>query len=137
MTAIDTGLAAEYAAIYAYGAAAVHLDGDPRSQAEALESEHRSRRDVLLDHYAAAGADAPPPESAYDVGVIGDAAAAQDLLTTVEESVAATWRAGLAATDPDERQLCLDMYSAAAVALARWRLAVGQPVADPWPGRPE
>nr|BFF24196.1 hypothetical protein GCM10025732_21610 [Glycomyces mayteni] len=92
---------------------------------------------MLLDHYAASGADAPPPEPSYDVGVIGDAAAAQELLTTVEESVATTWRAGVAASDPDERRLCLDMYSAAAVALARWRLAVGQAVADPWPGRPE
>ncbi|WP_112139259.1 DUF4439 domain-containing protein [Glycomyces dulcitolivorans] len=137
MTATDDGLAAEYAAIYAYGAAAVHLDGDARERAEALDAEHRSRRDALLDHYAAAGAEAPQPAAGYDTGVVADAAAAQELLTSVELNVTATWRAGVAATDPDERQLCLDMYAASAVSLARWRLAIGQAVADPWPGRPE
>ncbi|GAA1673833.1 hypothetical protein GCM10009830_20210 [Glycomyces endophyticus] len=137
MTATDTGLAAEYAAIFAYGAAAVHLDGDAREQAEALDSEHRSRRDALLDHYAAAGAEAPAPAAGYDVGVVADAAAAQELLTAVELDVTATWRAGAAATDPEERRLCLDMYAASAVSLARWRLAIGQAVADPWPGRPQ
>ncbi|MQM28464.1 DUF4439 domain-containing protein [Glycomyces albidus] len=137
MSAVDAGLAAEYAAIFAYSAAAVRLDGDPRTLAEALESEHRSRRDTLLDHYAATGTDAPAPAPGYDVGVIADAAAAQELLTGVELNVTATWRAGVAATDPVERRLCLDMYAASAVSLARWRLAIGQAVADPWPGRPE
>ncbi|WP_158630287.1 DUF4439 domain-containing protein [Glycomyces terrestris] len=136
MTATDTGLQAEYAAIFACGAAAVHLDGAPRDQAEALEAEHRSRRDALLDHYAAAGAEAPAPAAGYDVGAIADAAAAQELLTKVETDVTATWRAGVAAADPQERQRCLDMYAASAVALARWRRAIGQAAANPWPGRP-
>ncbi|SDK67466.1 protein of unknown function [Glycomyces sambucus] len=137
MTAVDTGLAAEYAAIFAFSAATVHLDGDARDRAEALESEHRTRRDRLLDHYSAAGAEAPAPAAGYDVGVIADAAAAQELLTAVELDVTATWRAGVASSDPEERRLCLDMYAASAVSLAQWRLAIGQAVADPWPGRAE
>lgn len=136
MTAVDTGLAAEYAAIYAYGAAAVHLDGDPRAMAEALESEHRSRRDALLDFYDEHGREAAPAAPGYDIEPIQDAAGAQDLLLAVEQQVTAAWRAGVAATDPSEREISLRMYADSAVSLARWRLAIGRPVADPWPGRP-
>ncbi|HEX2145701.1 MAG TPA: DUF4439 domain-containing protein [Glycomyces sp.] len=137
MTAVDTGLAAEYAAIYAYGAAAVHLDGDPRWIAEELEAEHRSRRDALVDYYGAHGLEAAPSEPGYDIDPITDAAGAQELLLAIEENVTATWRAAVAATEPTEREICLKMYSDSAVSLARWRLGIGRPVADPWPGRPE
>lgn len=137
MTAVDTGLAAEYAAIYAYGAAAVHLDGEPRSMAEALEAEHRSRRDTLLDYYGEHALEAAPAAAGYDFEPIEDAAGAQELLLAVERDVTATWRAGVAATEPHEREICLGMYAASAASLARWKLAIGQSVAEPWPGRPE
>lgn len=136
MTRVDTGLAAEYAAIYAYGAATVHLDGDARPLAEALESEHRSRRDAILDHYDAEGLQAPAAEPGYEVGPVTDAEAARRLLLAVEERVTEAWRAGLAPGPLGERELCLDMYTASAVSLARWRIAVGVAAADPWPGRP-
>ncbi|MEU5156301.1 DUF4439 domain-containing protein [Glycomyces sp. NPDC021274] len=136
MTVVDTGLAAEYAAIYAYSAATVHLDGDPRWIAEELESEHRSRRDALLDFYDEHGLEAAPSLAGYDIEPVADAAAAQELLLGIETSVTATWRAGVASTEPHEREICLRMYGDSAVALARWRLAVGRSAADPWPGRP-
>lgn len=137
MTAVDTGLAAEYAAIYAYGAAAVHLDGDPRALAEELEAEHRSRRDALLDYYDANGLEAPSAEPGYDIEPITDAEGAQRLLLAVEENVTSTWRAGLAPGPLGEREICLDRYTESAVSLARWRLAAGVAAADPWPGRPQ
>lgn len=137
MTVVDTGLAAEYAAIYAYSAATVHLDGDPRWIAEELEAEHRSRRDALLDFYAEHELEAAPPEAGYDIDPIADAAAAQELLLGIEANVTAVWRAGVAATEPHLREICLRMYGDSAVTLARWRLGIGQSVADPWPGRPK
>lgn len=137
MTVVDTGLAAEYAAIYAYSAATVHLDGDPRWIAEELEAAHRSRRDALLDFYGEHGLEAAPPQAGYDIEPVADAAAAQELLLAVEANVTATWRAGVAATEPHEREMCLLMYGESAVTLARWRLGIGQSAADPWPGRPE
>ncbi|SDD21008.1 DUF4439 domain-containing protein [Glycomyces harbinensis] len=137
MTAVDTGLAAEYAAIYAYGAMAVHLDGDPRTLAEALESEHRSRRDALLDYYDAHGLEAAPSQAGYDIEHVEDAAGAEAVLLAVELNVTTAWRSGVAATEPTEREISMRMYADSAVSLARWRLAVGQPFADPWPGRPE
>jgi hypothetical protein len=137
MTVVDTGLAAEYAAIYAYSAAAVHLDGDPRWIAEELEAEHRSRRDALLDFYDEHGLEAAPSLPGYDIEPIADAASAEELLLGIEESVTAAWRAGVASTEPRDREICLRMYGDAAVALARWRIAVGESAADPWPGRPE
>jgi len=137
MTAVDTGLAAEYAAIFAYGAMTVHLDGDPRSTAEGLDAEHRSRRDALMDYYNANGLDAAPSEAGYDIERVDDAEGAAAVLLAVEQSVTTAWRASLATTDPGEREICLSMYTESAVSLARFRLAVGQSVAAPWPGRPE
>ncbi|MDA1362039.1 DUF4439 domain-containing protein [Glycomyces luteolus] len=137
MTAVDTGLAAEYAAIYAYSAAAVHLDGDPRWIAEELEAEHRSRRDTLLDYYGEHQLEAAPSLAGYDIEPIADAAAAQELLLAVETSVTTAWRAGVVSSEPNEREICLRMYGDSAATLARWRIAIGQSAADPWPGRPE
>lgn len=136
MTVVDTGLAGEYAAIYAYGAVAVHLSGAPRDLAEALEAEHRERRDALLDFYDEHGLEAVHAEAAYDIEPIGDAETAQALLLDVEERLTTTWRAGVASKDPAERELCLNMLTASATALARWRVTLGEPTSDPWPGRP-
>ncbi len=136
MTVVDTGLAGEYAAIYAYGAVAVHLSGAPRDLAEALEAEHRERRDALLDFYDEHGLEAVHAEAAYDIEPIGDAATAQALLLDVEERLTTTWRAGVASEDPAEREICLNMFMASATALARWRVVLGEPTAVPWPGRP-
>lgn len=137
MSVVDTGLAGEYAAIYAYGTVTVHLEGQARETAEALESEHRERRDALLDYYDAQGWEAGAAEPGYDIERVADAEAAQTVLLEVEERLTTAWRAGVASTEPAEREICLNMYTASAESLARLRLATGQPVADPWPGRPE
>ncbi|GAB3647296.1 ferritin-like domain-containing protein [Glycomyces tarimensis] len=137
MTAVDTGLAGEYAAIYAYGTAAVHLSGDVRDFAEGIEAEHRDRRDALLDYYDAHGLEAAPAPAAYDIEPVEDAETAQALLLDIEERLTTTWRAGLASEEPSEREVCLNMFLDSAKALARWKITVGQAAADPWPGRPE
>ena len=102
-----------------------------------LEAEHRSRRDALLDFYDEHGLEAAPSLAGYDIEPIADAAGAQRLLLAVETNVTTAWRAGVASTEPRDREICLRMYGDAAVALARWRIAVGESAADPWPGRPE
>lgn len=136
MSVVDTGLAGVYAAIYAYGAAAVHLSGAPRDLAEALEAEHRDRRDALLDFYDGHGLEAAPAQPAYDIAQVEDAETAQALLLDIEERLATTWRAGVASDEPSEREICLNMLTGSAEALARWRTAIGESVAEPWPGRP-
>lgn len=136
MTAVDTGLAGEYAAIYAYGTAAVHLGGALRDLAEALEAEHRDRRDALLGFYDGHGLEAAPAQASYDLGPVEDAETAQALLLDVEERLATTWRAGVASEDHAEREICLNMLVECATALARWRIALGASAAEPWPGRP-
>ena len=137
MTVVDAGLAGEYAAIYAYGTLAVHLEGAVRDLAEALEFEHRERRDALLDFYDSHGLEAAPAQAGYDIEPVEDAESAQALLMDMEERLATTWRAGLASEEPSEREICLNMLLDASKALARWKIAVDENVADPWPGRPE
>lgn len=136
MSVVDAGLAAEFAVIYAYGTAAVHLPGEARRVAEELDAEHRDRRDALLDFYDAHDLEATPAEPGYDVGAVDDAESAQALLLELEQQLATTWRAGVASQEPSEREICLNMLTDCAKALARWRLAIGDPVADAWPGRP-
>ncbi|MCH7230486.1 ferritin-like domain-containing protein [Glycomyces sp. L485] len=137
MTAVDTGLAGEYAAIYAYGSAAVHLSGAARDLAEALEAEHRDRRDALLDFYGAHGLESTPAPASYDIDPIEDAESAQALLLDIEMRLTTAWRAGVASEDHSEREICLNMLLESSKAVARWRVAVGESFADPWPGRPE
>jgi hypothetical protein len=137
MSAVDAGLAGEYAAIFAYGALAVALGDELNLLARALEAEHRDRRDALLDRYDEHGWVAPAPDAAYDVGRAENAEAAAESLLDVEERLATTWRAGVASPDPVERALCLEMYMAAAGSLARWREPLGLVPTTAWPGRPE
>jgi hypothetical protein len=137
MSAVDAGLAGEYAAIYAYGTAAVHLSGAARDLAESLEAEHRDRRDALLDFYDGHGLEAAPAHASYEMAPVDDAETARALLLEVEERLATTWRAGVASEEPTEREICLNMFMDCARALARWRIATGDSAAEPWPGRPE
>ncbi|GAB3222844.1 hypothetical protein GCM10027447_10000 [Glycomyces halotolerans] len=137
MSVVDAGLAGEYAAVYAYGTAAVHLAGTARDLAEAVEAEHRERRDALLDYYDAQGWEAAPAEPGYDIDPIDGAEAAQTLLIGIEERLTTTWRAGIASDEPAEREICLNMLVASAKVLARWRVVAGEKAADPWPGRPD
>ncbi|WP_100445739.1 DUF4439 domain-containing protein [Glycomyces xiaoerkulensis] len=136
MSVVDTGLAGEYAAIYAYGAATVHLGGAARDLAEAVEAEHRDRRDALLDYYDAHGWEAFAAEPGYDLDPIEDAEGARELLLGIEERLATAWRAGIASDEPAEREICLNMFTDGAKVLARWRTVLGETAADPWPGRP-
>lgn len=137
MSVVDTGLAGEYAAIYAYMTVTVHLEGDARETAESLEVEHRERRDALLDLYDAEGWEAGAAEPGYDIEPVSDAEGAQAVLLDVEERLATAWRAGVASQEAAEREICLNMYTASAQSLARLRLAIGEAIADPWPGRPD
>lgn len=137
MNAITAGLEAEYAAIYAYGAFTHFLGASTRDLANEAEEEHRVRRDELLSWFNANGHDdVPTPAATYDVGEVENGDEAVDALMEIEESVATTWRSGLASDDVELRRQCLSMLQSSAVILRRWRAALGDIPTQPWPGRP-
>ncbi|MDT5032301.1 MAG: hypothetical protein QOC94_2472 [Actinoplanes sp.] len=132
-------LAAEEAAIYAYGLIGVHLTaaGD-RTEARAAEAAHRDRRDTLISWLAAARASTGPAPAAYELPFpVIDRASALKLAIHVEDGVAQSWRVVLPVTEGGDRGSALSALTDAAVRATRWRrLAEVTPVTLPFPGRP-
>jgi hypothetical protein len=129
-------LAAEHAAIYAYGPIGVRLDGAEAGAAREAEAAHRVRRDALVLALAARDARAPVAEPSYRLPFpLADADDARQLAVLVEERVAALWRAVLPEVTGDERGQALDALVDAAVRATGWRLAAGvEPATVAFPG---
>lgn len=135
---MPAALAAEHAAIYAYGPIGVRLDGDLAEAAREAEEAHRQRRDALVVWLAQRQIEAPSPQPAYELPFpVTDEAAALRLAVLVEERVAAVWRAVLEAAGRPERETALAALVDAAVRATRWRTAAGiEPATVPFPGAP-
>lgn len=135
---LSAALAAEEAAIYAYGPVGVHLDAEgERSAARATETAHRNRRDALVSRLAALSASTAPAPAGYALPFpVTDRETALKLAIAIEDAVAATWRAALAVTQDADRAMSVDALTDAAVRATRWRrLAAVTPVTVPFPGR--
>ncbi len=136
---LAAALAAEEAAIYAYGLIGVNLTAQAdRAAARAAEAVHRARRDVLVSRLAELGASAAPAPAGYDLPfAVTDRASALKLAIQVEDGVAQAWRATLPVTEGADRATGLSALTDAAVRATRWRRAAGAtPLTMPWPGRP-
>lgn len=134
---LRAALAAEHAAIFAYGRLGVLLDQAGRNEARAAETVHRARRDALvlmLDELRAAPV---PAEAGYRLPFpVTDRASALKLAAHVEEGVAANWRAVLKLTTGSHRGNALEAYTDAAVRAVRWRKIAGtNPTTSAFPGR--
>jgi Domain of unknown function (DUF4439) len=136
---LSAALAAEEAAIYAYGLIGVNLSrsGDI-SDARAAEAIHRNRRDALVSNLDRLKASTAPAPAGYELPFpVDDRATALKLAIHVEDGVAAAWRAVLPVTQAADRGTALDALTDAAVRATRWRRRAGvSPVTLPFPGRP-
>ncbi len=138
-TQLAAALAAEEAAIYAYGLIGVNLGGQTdRAEARAAEAGHRGRRDVLVSRLAELNASAAPAPAGYDLPFeVTDRESALKLAIQVEDGVAQAWRAALPATEGADRTTALGALTDAAVRATRWRRRAGvTPLTMPFPGRP-
>jgi ferritin-like protein len=135
---LAVALAAEEAAIYAYGILGVHLGGDgDKTEARADEQAHRARRDAVMMAMVAAGVPPGPAPAAYELPfAVRDAAAALKLAIHVEDGVAQAWRPVLAVSAGADRTTALSAMTDAAVRATRWRrLAKITPITLAFPGR--
>jgi ferritin-like protein len=136
---LSAALAAEEAAIYAYGLVGVNLTGTGDiAEARTAEAAHRSRRDVLVSRLDQLRASTAPAPAGYELpfAVTGRAAALK-LAIHVEDGVAAAWRAVLPVTTGADRSTALSALTDSAIRATRWRrLAEVTPVTLPFPGRP-
>ncbi|GID25824.1 ferritin-like domain-containing protein [Paractinoplanes brasiliensis] len=137
---LGAALAAEEAAIYAYGIIGVHL-GSRGDVTEAREAEqvHRGRRDYLVTELAQLKASSAPSPAGYELPFeVTDRASALKLAIHVEDGVAQAWRPLLPVSTSADRTTALAAMTEAAVRATRWRrLAAVSPVTLPFPGRPE
>ncbi|GGN53438.1 hypothetical protein GCM10010112_02290 [Actinoplanes lobatus] len=136
---LAAALAAEEAAIYAYGVIGVHLtDADEVSRARACELEHRRRRDELVDRLDRIQASTAPAPAAYQLPFeVTDRESALKLAVHVEDGVAQAWRALLPVTEGADRVDSLSYLTDSAVRATRWRrIAEVTPLTMPFPGRP-
>lgn len=131
---LAAGLAAEHAAIFAYGAAGAHLSGDLAGAVSDAQTAHRDRRDRMSTYLP--DADQPPAEPGYQLPFdVTDESAAIELITEVERSTARVWRAAIAETSGADRRVAAEALADCAVTAARWRQAIGEPATVPYPGR--
>ena len=125
-------LAAEEAAIYAYGIIGVKAGGAV-TEARSAEQAHRRRRDYLVGKMeqpqtSPAGYEMPFP--------VTDRATALKLAVQVEDGVAQAWRPVLTVTTGADRTAALAAMTDAAVRATRWRRLAGvSPATLPFPGR--
>lgn len=128
-------LAAEHAAVYAYGTLGARLDVATRARARTASDAHRARRDALASALRAAGQSAPGALGAYDVAVANPTEAVT-LAVRVEEGVGVRWRDLVGGTDdPAVRATAVAGLTDTAVRAAQWRRLLGlSPVTVALPG---
>jgi ferritin-like protein len=136
---LAAALAAEEAAIYAYGLIGAQLTaGRDRAEARGAEQAHRARRDLLVSRLAEANASTAPAPAGYELPFpVTDRPSALKLAVHVEDGVAQAWRATLPVTTGADRSTGLSALTDAAVRATRWRRVAGvTPLTMPFPGRP-
>jgi hypothetical protein len=102
--ALQTALAGQNAAIYAYGLVAAQLGGSQLTAALTAMASHRARRDSLRTQITGAAATPTPAAVAYDPPFpITDAASAVRLAALVEDRCTAQFAALAAALAGTER----------------------------------
>lgn len=136
---LASALAAEEAAIWAYGLIGVHLtEGAEQDQARAAEDLHRTRRDTLVDQLAELKASTAPTPAGYELPFpVQDRATALKLAIQIEDGVAQAWRVVLPVTESTQRVDALSALTDSAVRATKWRkLAQVTPLTLIFPGRP-
>lgn len=136
---LTAALAAEEAAIYAYGLIGVHLNRESEvTGARDSEQVHRQRRDYLVDRLDDLRASAAPAPAGYRLPFeVTDRASALELAIHIEDGVAQAWRAVLPVTEQSQRRAALSAMTDSAVRATAWRRFAGAtPLTMAFPGRP-
>ncbi|MGH3991021.1 MAG: ferritin-like domain-containing protein [Pseudonocardiaceae bacterium] len=138
--ALQSALAAEHAAVWAYGLVGAFLADPLAEQLAETAAAHRARRDATERMLLDAGTQPVPAEPGYLIPrPVTDAASALRLAITVETDAAAGWRSVIerSPAEPGLRRAALDALTGAAVQAARWRAAAhSEPLTVPFPGAP-
>lgn len=103
---LGTALAAEHAAVYAYGVIGARTKGSLRAAATAAFNAHRARRDQLRGLIAARGGTPVEPNPSYGLPITPSTAAqAVELAVLVERGVTAAYLELTASPDAAVRRM--------------------------------
>ncbi|MBB5911480.1 hypothetical protein BJY24_000347 [Nocardia transvalensis] len=136
--ALTDALAAEYAAVYAYGVIAAYAAHERNQIVAEFTAAHRARRDATADALKSIGAPVPAPAAAYPPPFpVNDPIPAANLAVTVESDTAAAWRSVVERADsPQVRRTAIDALTESAVRLATWQAILGtNPATASFPGK--
>ncbi|GAA3035615.1 ferritin-like domain-containing protein [Streptosporangium longisporum] len=129
---LEAALAAEYAAVYAYGVIAARTTGGLRAATTAAYNAHRARRDRLRSMIVAAGGTPAEPNAAYELPVTPSTAAqAVELAVLVERGVTGAYLELAASADTALRTM-----AALAMQECATRSYSLRPEIDAFPGMP-
>lgn len=142
-SALDDAVAAEHAAVYAYGVVAARALPGRADAVRAATATHEQRRDALVAALTAAGSAAPVAAPGYVLPVVvRNGEQAIQLALAVEEEVALAWRSVLERSEPGTsdatyavRPSALTALTDCAVRATGWRRALGtSPATTAFPG---
>ncbi|WP_280232455.1 ferritin-like domain-containing protein [Nocardia cyriacigeorgica] len=137
--ALLDALAAEHAAVYAYGVIAAHASPERDQLVAENTAAHRARRDTTIGLIEAEGVTVPPPDAAYTMPFpVADPVAAAQLAAAVESDTAVAWRSVVEqGRSETTRRTSVDALTECAVRLAVWQSVLGvAPPTTPFPGQP-
>jgi hypothetical protein len=121
VTVLGEVLAAEHAAVYAYGAIAAELTGSARSAALDGLDEHRERRDHLRRLILDGGGKPVEAQPGYELPRPLKGSGVPDLAAGVERDIALAYGALIASSDGDTRTFAAHSLQDAAVRETYWR----------------
>ncbi|WP_411080582.1 ferritin-like domain-containing protein [Streptomyces sp. cmx-18-6] len=122
LTAAQSALAAEHAAVYGYGVLGGRVGAKRRTEASAAYDAHRARRDALARTVRDLGGAPVAADAAYALPfAVGDAAAAVRLAAVLEDRVAGVYSDLVRAAEGPARADAAGALREAAVRAARWR----------------
>jgi hypothetical protein len=129
LTALQAALAAEHAAVWAYGVVGGRVREGRRGEARSAYDAHRARRDALLREVLDLDGEPVAAEPAYALPFpVPDSPAAVRLAAEVEDRVADVYGDLVRAATGKRRRTAAEALREAAVRAVRWR---GESVAFP------
>ncbi|GAA3166411.1 MULTISPECIES: ferritin-like domain-containing protein [Streptomyces] len=122
LSAVQSALAAEHAAVYGYGVVGGRIADDRRKEAREAYDAHRARRDALRRTVRDLGGTPAASAAAYELPFpVPDAAAAVRLAAELEDRLAAVYAGLVRAGDERRRADAAAALREAAVRAVRWR----------------
>jgi hypothetical protein len=122
LAAVQAALAAEHAAVYAYGVIGARVAKPRTAEARAAYDSHRARRDALSRTVRDLGAEPVPADAGYALPfAVADSAAAVRLAAVIEDRVAGVYGDLVRAATGEARRDAAGALREAAVRAVRWR----------------